>query len=168
MVAATKKKARACTGHCCRPQSSEHGLRDNAADPGFERSSGDALERSCDPSFPLNLHFVSFLSFPSPPFHFLSCSRSCSCCCLFLLLFLSFLLLSLPLRSCPVLFLCSVFPSFFLSSPAPVLSLPFPLRFLFLSLLDSRGEIWTSSRAACNRFLSLPSPNLLISRRLVL
>ena len=75
-----QKKARACTGQCCRPQSSEHGLRDNAADPGFERSSGDALERSCDPSFPLNLHFVSFLSFPSPPFHFLSCSRSCYCC----------------------------------------------------------------------------------------
>ena len=168
MAAATKKKARACTGQCCRPQSSEHGLRDNAADPGFERCSGDALERRCDPSFSLNLHFVSFLSFPSPPFHFLSCSRSCSCCCLFLLLFLSFLLMSLPLRFCPVLFLCSVFLSFFLSSPAPVLSLPFLLRFLFLSLLDSCGEIWTSSRAACNRFLSLPSPNLLISRRLVL
>ena len=82
--------------------------------------------------------------------------------------FLYFLLLSLPLRSCPVLVLCSVFPSSFLASSAPVLSFPFPLHFPFLPLLDNRAEIWTSSRAACNRFLSLPSPNLLISRRLVL
>ena len=149
MVAATKKRQGLALA--------------SAADP---RAQSMVFAGQC--SFPLNLHFVSFLSFPSPPFHFLSCSRSCSCCCLFLLLFLSFLLMSLPLRFCPVLFLCSVFLSFFLSSPAPVLSLPFLLRFLFLSLLDSRGEIWTSSRAACNRFLSLPSPNLLISRRLVL
>ena len=117
---------------------------------------------------PFHSIFISFLSFHFLPLLSTSFHAPVPVPVAVFSFSFSFLLLSLPLRSCPVLFLCSVFPSFFLSSPAPVLSLPFPLRFLFLSLLDSRGEIWTSSRAACNRFLSLPSPNLLISRRLVL
>ena len=68
---------------------------------------------ACDPSITLNLHFVSFLSFPSLSFYFLSWSRSCSCCCLFFVDFLSFLILPLSLHSSPVFLLCFVFPSFF-------------------------------------------------------
>ena len=119
---------------------------------------------------PFHLIFISFLSFhfllllsssfhgPVPvPVSVLSFSfsfpfRSCP--------FRSFPALSFLLLSLPVLF----FPFF----SVPVLSFPFPFRFLFLSLLGSPAEVWTPSRATCNPFRSLPSPNLLISRRLVL
>ena len=119
---------------------------------------------------PFHSIFISFLSFHFLPLLSTSFHAPVPVPVAVFSFSFSFPFCSCPFRFVPALsfFLCSVFPSFFLSSPPPVLSLPFPLRFLFLSLLDSRGEIWTSSRAACNRFLSLPSPNLLISRRLVL
>ena len=110
-----QKKARACTGQCCRPQSSEHGF------------CGTML-LSTQSSF----RFFPFISFPSFPLPFMLP---------FLFLLLSFPspfpFLSAPVPSasflpCPFFVLCfPVLFSFFpCSCPVPSFPFAFPLSFL--------------------------------------